>query len=209
MPPFPDAETTRDSELSADFWEQRYQDGTAPWDLGQPAPPLVHLLSLATAPLPGPTVVLGCGRGYEALLFARHGFEVIGVDYAPSAIAAATEMAVAEGLPARFIERDIFKLLPDYQQQFDYVIEHTCFCALDPGWRHAYVDLVHALLKPQGNLIGLFFTHPRPGGPPYGATPEDITRHFQQRFHIQSLEPTPHSVAARQQEEHLGIFQRL
>jgi methyl halide transferase len=33
--------------------------------------------------------VLGCGRGYDALLFASHGFEVVGFDFAPMAIAQA------------------------------------------------------------------------------------------------------------------------
>jgi hypothetical protein len=25
-------------DLSSDFWESRYQGGSSPWDLGQPAP---------------------------------------------------------------------------------------------------------------------------------------------------------------------------
>ncbi|HEY9888128.1 MAG TPA: methyltransferase domain-containing protein, partial [Candidatus Obscuribacterales bacterium] len=173
----------------------------------QAAPPLVHYLAQATLP-PGATVVLGCGRGHDALLFARAGFTVTGVDYAPSAIAAATDNAHHQGLTAQFLQRDIFALLPEYAAQFDYVVEHTCFCALEPALRDRYVTLVHQLLKPQGTFIGLFFTHDRPGGPPYGTTPGEITTRFAPYFAIETLTPTPHSVAARRHEEHLGIMHK-
>ena len=204
----PSTSPSSEDRLNPEFWEHRYQEGTTRWDLGQAAPPLAHLLTQPDAPEPGRAIALGCGRGHDALLFARHGFEVLGVDYAPSAIAAATAAATAQELPAQFIQRDIFELLPEYAGQFDYVIEHTCFCALEPDLRDRYVDLAASLLKPDGKLLGLFFTHDRPSGPPYGSTPEEIRQHFERQFEIASLAPTPHSVPSRQNEEHLGIFQK-
>lgn len=206
MSPFPPS--ADGLPLSADFWEQRYQDGTTRWDLGQGAPPFAHLLSGSGAPKPGNTIVLGSGRGHDVLLFARHGFEVVGVDYAPSAIAAATQAATTHALAAQFIQRDIFELLPEYAQQFDYVVEHTCFCAIDPSLRDRYVTLVNGLLKPGGQLLGLFFTHNRPGGPPYGTTPAEIQKRFSRCFTVLSLIPAPDSVESRQNEEHLGIFKK-
>lgn len=194
--------------LTPDFWENRYQEGTTRWDLGQAAPPLVQLFPSGDAPPPGKTVVLGCGRGYDALLFAEKGFEVLGVDYAPSAIAAAKQQAAERNINAQFIQRDIFDLLPEYHEQFDYGVEHTCFCALEPTLRDLYVQLVHQLLKPGGQFIGLFFTHSRPGGPPYGSNPEELRQLFGQHFQILSLEPSAHSVSSRQGEEHLGIFRK-
>ena len=68
------------------FWEERYQQGTTAWDLGEPAPPFITFLQSSEASPPGKTAVLGCGRGYDALLFASYGFEVIGFDFADSAI---------------------------------------------------------------------------------------------------------------------------
>jgi SAM-dependent methyltransferase len=202
----PSTSPASENRLNSTFWENRYQEGTSRWDLGQAAPPLAHLLTQPDAPKPGRAIALGCGRGHDALLFAQHGFQVLGVDYAPSAIAAAT--AATQNLPAQFIQRDIFDLLPEYEGQFDYVIEHTCFCALELDLRDRYVDLAASLLKPDGQLLGLFFTHSRPGGPPYGSSPEAIRQHFERRFAIASLAPTPYSVPSRQNEEHLGIFQK-
>lgn len=189
------------------YWEQRYQLGTDRWDLGQAAPPFVSLLSSPDAPRPGRTAVLGCGRGYDALLFAAQGFEVIGFDFAAGAIAQAKALAQAAGSTAEFHQRDIFDLEPEFHSAFDYVVEHTCFCAIAPAQRGAYSHLVHSILRPSAELIGLFWAHPRPGGPPFGVTPAEIQQCFGPDFQI-SLTPVTNSVPERQGEEYLGRFRR-
>lgn len=194
--------------LSSDFWEGRYQADTPPWDLGQPAPPLVRLFTSPDAPAPGKTVVLGSGSGHDAVFLAQQEFAVTGVDFAPSAIAQASRLAANAKVSAQFLQRDIFDLLPEYEQQFDYVVEHTCFCALEPNLRDRYVQLVHQLLKPDGHYIGLFFTHNRPGGPPFGSRPEELQQLFSRHFVVLSLEPVPDSISDRSGEEHLGRLQK-
>ncbi len=186
------------------YWEQRYQEQTTRWDLGQAAPAFVSLLNSEKKPNPGRTAVLGCGRGYDGLLFAEHGFEVIGFDFAPSAIAQATSLAQATNSTAKFLQRDIFELAREFPHAFDYVVEHTCFCAIPPERRGEYVQLVRSLLRPEGELIALFFTHTRPGGPPFGSTPAEIRQYFEADFEILSLEPVLNSVPSRQGEEHIG-----
>lgn len=194
------------TKLTSKAWEQRYQEGTTRWDLGQPAPPFVRLIEGPDAPQPGRVIFPGCGRGHDALFFAERGFEVVGVDFAPSAIAAATVAAQEKNLRATFLQRNIFDLVPEYAHQFDYVVEHTCFCALDPDLRSRYVKLVQTLLKPTGEFIGIFFTHNRPGGPPYGISPAEIRDCFTPSLELKSLVPVQNSVPARQGEEHLGRF---
>ena len=186
------------------YWEQRYQEQTTRWDLGQAAPAFVSLLNSEKKPNPGRTAVLGCGRGYDGLLFAEHGFEVIGFDFAPSAIAQATSLAQATNSTAKFLQRDIFDLAREFPHAFDCVVEHTCFCAIPPERRGEYVQLVRSLLRTEGELIALFFTHTRPGGPPFGSTPAEIRQYFEADFEILSLEPVLNSVPSRQGEEHIG-----
>lgn len=190
--------------LTPDFWESRYQEGTTRWDLGQAAPAFVSLLESEAAPPPGKTIVLGCGRGYDALLFAQAGHEVVAVDFAPSAIAEARELAQQANLTVEFLQRDIFNLPPSYTHTFDYVIEHTCFCALDPEKRPDYINLVSSLLKPTGELLAIFFTHQRSGGPPYGIQPSEIEELFTPQFEIIQLELIQNSVPSREGEEHFG-----
>ncbi|MBE9177842.1 methyltransferase domain-containing protein [Oculatella sp. LEGE 06141] len=188
--------------LNAEFWEQRYQEGTTRWDLGQPAPSFVHLLTSPDAPKPGTIAVLGAGRGHDALLFAAHGFEVTGFDFAASAIAVATANAQAQGLSAQFLQRDIFALEPEFANRFDYVLEHTCFCAIAPAQRPAYVQLVHTLLRPQGELIAVFWAHDRPGGPPFGTSLDELRQQFSPGFDIRSLSLVPDSPSHQQNEEY-------
>lgn len=186
------------------FWEKRYQENSTRWDLGQAAPAFVQLLDSPNTPKPGRTAVLGCGRGYDALLFADRGFEVVGFDFAPSAIADARSLAAARNSTAQFLQRDIFELDEEFPQGFDYVVEHTCFCAIPPERRPEYVQLVRSLLRPGGELLAIFFTHTRPGGPPFGTTPDAIARDFGIDFDILTLDPIANSVSSRQGEEHFG-----
>ena len=47
---------------------------------------------------------------------------------------------------------------------FDYLLEYTCFCAIDPKRRTEYADLVDRLLKPGGTYIDLAFPLDGRGG---------------------------------------------
>ncbi|HLZ10247.1 MAG TPA: methyltransferase domain-containing protein [Chloroflexota bacterium] len=190
-----------------DFWESAYQEGRSGWDLGRPAPAFEQLLSGANRPTAGRAAVIGCGRGHDALHFARNGFAVVGFDFAPAAVAAARESATRECLSAEFVQEDIFRLPPEYRETFDYVIEHTCFCAIDPSRRPEYVEVVRGLLRPGGELIGVFFAHGRPGGPPYSTDAEEIRRLFAGQFAIETLESAT-SIESRRGQELFGRFRR-
>src|SRR3989304_6224365 len=67
-----------------------------PWDIGRPQPAFVRLA--AQGAIVGPVLDAGCGTGENALHFAGLGFEVTGLDAAPTAIAAARAKAAQRGL---------------------------------------------------------------------------------------------------------------
>lgn len=195
-------------QLNSDYWEERYQEGRTGWDLGVPAPAFVGLLNLGQAPRPGRIAVLGSGRGHDALLFAEKGFDVVGFDFAPSAIAAATQAAQQRNLTAQFFQRNIFELVPEFAHCFDYVLEHTCFCAIAPEQRSEYVKLVHALLRPDGELIALFWAHNMSGGPPFGVTVDELQELFMPYFEFLSFEQADNSVANRS-DEYLARLRKI
>ncbi|MEL6927938.1 MAG: methyltransferase domain-containing protein [Cyanobacteria bacterium J06600_6] len=192
--------------LTAEAWEQRYQDKGDRWNLGFPAPPFVGLLAADNAPQPGKLAVLGCGKGHDSLFFAESGFEVMGFDFAPSAIAEATATAKAREISARFVQQDIFALDEEFTSSFDYVVEHTCFCAIDPSLRSQYVKVVKRLLRPGGKLIALFYTHDKPGGPPFGIKPESVLDYFTADFESVLFQQAQDSIERRRGNEHLAIF---
>ncbi|GIS54887.1 hypothetical protein Ct9H90mP29_19290 [bacterium] len=44
----------------------------------------------------GDVCIIGCGRGYDAVMFSKKGFNVTAVDFAPSAIQALKEMVESQ-----------------------------------------------------------------------------------------------------------------
>ena len=193
--------------LTAQAWEKRYQDRGDRWNLGYPAPPFVSLLASSDAPQPGKLAVLGCGKGHDAFFFAESGYEVTGFDFAPSAISEATATARDKGISARFFQQDIFALDKEFTNSFDYVLEHTCFCAIDPSLRSQYVGVVKSLLRPGGKLIALFYTHNRPEGPPFGVKPQEVLDYFAADFEPILFQKARDSIPRRQDNEHIAIFQ--
>lgn len=202
--------SNEDNPGQIEFWEERYQANQTDWDIQEPAPPFVDFLNGPDAVPPGRMIVPGCGRGNDALFFAERGFEVVGVDFAPTAIAACQERAGALGIQERtkFEERDIFGLLPEYAQAFDYVLEYTCFAAILPEQRPEYVQLVHGLLRPGGKIIATFFTHGEPGGPPFDTNQAELRQLFEPYFEFERLEPVLRSAPQRQNEETFGLLKR-
>ncbi len=198
-------------------WNQRYEDQNTGWDLGEPSPVLKAFLPefLDQNELTGRSLrvaVIGCGRGHDARFVANLGLETIGFDFAPLAIADARGLATQAGLTdgqLRFEEMDIFAIAPEWRDQFDLVIEHTCFCAIDPDRRPDYVESVRSLLKPGGQLIGIFFTHNRPGGPPFGTTETEVLELFTPQFNRELWELSEHSIGRRKNDEYVGVFRAI
>ncbi|HEX9926318.1 MAG TPA: methyltransferase domain-containing protein [Anaerolineae bacterium] len=192
---------------SPEFWETIYQQG-APWDLGTPAPVFRRLLESGEFE-PGRMIVLGAGRGYDARMFARQGFEVTAVDFAAAATDAMRVLAEPDAL-VEVVQSDLFALPLTWDATFDYVLEYTCFCAIDPARRPAYADLVSRLLKPGGAYIALVFPiWDQPGGPPFAVSPQELMGLLLERgFELQRRQAAPpDSVSPRRQFEELLIFQ--
>jgi SAM-dependent methyltransferase len=190
------------------FWEQAYQEGRAGWDLGHAALAFEDLLASPEAPKSGRVAVIGCGRGHDAILFARSGLDVVGFDFAPSAVDAARQSARASNVVADFVQADIFALPTRYRETFDYVVEHACFSAIDPARRPEYVEVVGSLLRQGGELIGLFFAHGQPGGPPFSTDANELRSLFENSFLEEELAAPDRSVERRRGHELFVRFRR-
>lgn len=171
-----------------DFWQGRYESASMPWDLGAAHPYFEQVVKETPV---GAMVSLGSGRGHDAACFARAGFTVTGLDYAPGAIAAARELYGDVNGQATWLQADIFNLPDNVVGAFDYVLEHTCFCAINPKRRDDYVQSVSTLLKPGGQLMGIFWDLNDPDGPPFGVTPDKLPTYFEPDFTQQSMMQLP------------------
>jgi len=197
------------SVSDAAYWERTYREGTDGFELGRAAPPIVRWIDAHPELVRGArALVVGCGRGHEARALARAGASVVGVDFALDAITAARALAEREGVTVDFRQRDLFTL-PGDGERYDLVVEHTCFCAIDPARRDEYVDVVAQLLVAGGHLVALFYAHGRPGGPPFGTTDDELAARFTPPRFVQLSSETPaDSVARRAGEERLVVYRR-
>lgn len=162
--------------MSQAYWENLYQVGDMRWDKGAPSPGLVDFLA-AHRELPGETVcVPGGGTGHDAGEWAKAGFRVYGYDIAPSAIRLSQERALTNGWHAEFRVADFLRDEPPFQ--FDWVFEHTLFCAIQPKERELYVQALRRWLKPGGHYLAVNYLIPDTDGPPFGTTREELIATF-------------------------------
>lgn len=125
----------------------------------------------------GKAIVPGCGSGHDVRLLAAHGLEVVGLDIAPTAVARARARPT-DG-KAVYVRADWLDLPEQFHGRFDWVVEHTCFCALQPSLRPAYVTSVVRALKPGGAFLAVFYREPASvEGPPFGVTDAELERLF-------------------------------
>jgi SAM-dependent methyltransferase len=165
-------------------WEARYQTQDMPWEKGAPSPGLVDFLAAQPLLPRGTVLVPGCGTGHDARQWAVAGFIVTGCDIAPSATRLAQEKTAAAGLSGEFVLGDF---LTDVAiGPYDWIFEHTLFCAIDPARREDYVSAVLRRLKPGGNYLAVNYLIPDGDGPPFGTTRQELMDRFSPRLDLQS-----------------------
>ena len=163
-------------------WELRYQTKDMPWEKGEPSPGLVDFLTAHPHLKRGTVLVPGCGTGHDVRAWAKAGFDVTGCDLAPSAIQLSTEKTKEAGLEAKFI---LVNFLGDEPPQlFDWIFEHTLFCAIAPEHRDDYVKAVLRWLKPDGQFLAVNYFIPDEDGPPFGTTREEQLARFSPHFDL-------------------------
>lgn len=155
------------------FWQARFEQGQTPWDRGGPSPQLEAWQAQHALPAAGARVAVpGCGSGWDVAAWAERGYDVVGIDYAPAAVARTRELLLERRLSAHVIEADVLRWQP--AAALDAVYEQTCLCALHPDHWVAYAEALHRWLRPGGRLYALFMQARRAqadegriDGPPY------------------------------------------
>lgn len=187
-------------------WEQRYQTGDMPWEKGEPSPGLVDFLKSHPDLPRGRVLVPGCGCGHDVRTWAGHGFTATGLDLAPSAVRIAEERTPDElvGM-ARFAAGDFLEQKP--VEPFDWLFEHTLYCAINPGRRDDYLEAARRWLRPGGHFLAVHYLIPDEDGPPFGTTAEEVTLRFSRDFELLAMW-TPRSYPNRQGLERMFWWQR-
>ncbi|MEX0330201.1 MAG: methyltransferase domain-containing protein [Puniceicoccaceae bacterium] len=158
------------------FWEGRWKKGETPWDHGSHAPPFEEFVERVGVPS-GNVLIPGPGSGHDVYYFAKLGAKVTGLDIAPSAIKAARKLNPHRR--ATYKRGNFLDPAPTLKKSFDWIIEHTCLCALEPKHWPDYARSVRKLLKPGGYYLALFYRDPEDDeGPPFRIEEEEIEELF-------------------------------
>jgi thiopurine S-methyltransferase len=186
----------------AEFWQQRYEQDSTGWDMGKISPPLKAYIDQLPESAKNQTILVpGAGNAYEVGYLHEQGFtNVTLVDFASVPIEAFAERY--PHFPSKHLICADFFSLSDAQYQFDWILEQTFFCAINPVRRDEYVQQMAALLKPNGKLVGLLFNKDfGRAEPPFGGTQAEYQQRFAPYFDIEMMEPSDNSHPARQGSE--------
>lgn len=182
----------------AKFWQQHYETDSIQWDMGEVSPPLKRYIDqLPESAKDQAILVAGAGNAYEVGYLHEQGFNnVTLVDFAAAPIANFAKRYV--NFPKdKLICADFFELSVK-QYQFDWALEQTFFCAINPERRDEYVEQMARLLKSKGKLVGLLFDKDFGGShPPFGGNKQEYQQRFETHFDIEIMQPCYNSHPAR------------
>jgi len=167
-------------------WDQRYQAGDTPWDVGTPCGELIRVLDEYGIPA-GRACEFGCGTGADSVHLASRGFDVVGVDLSPTAISKAEHRKVEAKVRCRFVVADVFRL-PDLGAPFPFLYDRGCYHVTRQIDEPGMIEVYDRHLAPGGRLLVLAGSSRDPckEGPPK-VSEEELRRAFEPRFRIEHL----------------------
>ncbi|MBC5833516.1 SAM-dependent methyltransferase [Flavobacterium sp. F372] len=189
--------------LNKEYWENRYENNDAIWDIGHISTPLKEYIDqLENKDIK--ILIPGAGNAYELDYLIENGFHnVFVIDYAQQPIDAIIKRNKA--LEKHLIQDDFF----NHTETYDLIIEQTFFCALNPNLRENYVSKMHNLISEKGKIAGLLFNFPLTEvGPPFGGSYEEYINLFSEKFRIKTLEPAYNSIKPRANKELFFTFEK-
>jgi hypothetical protein len=189
--------------LNKEYWEKRYENNDAVWDIGYVSTPLKEYIDQ----LENKTIKIlipGAGNAYELDYLIEKGFQnVFVIDYAQQPIDAIINRNKA--LEKHLICDDFF----NHSKKYDLIIEQTFFCALELNLREKYVSKMFDLLSQKGKIAGLLFNFELTDvGPPFGGSHEEYINLFSEKFTIKTLEPAYNSIKPRTNKELFFTFEK-
>ncbi len=111
---------------------------------------------------PGRALDVGCGSGPDAVLLAKHGWQVTGVDIVDKALAEAKQRAADEGVEVQWVAGDVTKIAGlGLEPGFDLIYDFGCIHGLPDRARADTAAGLTELAAPGATLLVLAFKRGR------------------------------------------------
>ena len=186
--------------VEAEFWLQRWREGSTPWNEGVPNAALRrHLDCLGLNPGDRVFVPL-CGKAEDMWWLHEQGFEVLGIDLSPIAgreFLGAHGLAFTETRHSRYslIESPGFRLFAGDFFALDAgdlegvaaVYDRAALVALPPSVRQCYARRLNELLEAPILLISMEYPEHEIEGPPFPVSEQEIRVLFGERRRVRHV----------------------
>lgn len=135
-------------------YKKRRAEGQQGWATAEQAEEYLAILTRELqpeyVPKSGKLLELGCGDGVNAIWLAERGYEVYGVDIAPTAIEWAKAKAKERNLNIDFQVGNVLDLANYPDDFFDFVLDGHCFHCIIGEDRKLFLANALRVLKPKG-----------------------------------------------------------
>lgn len=141
-------------ESTPEGWNQRYVNGTTPWDSGLVEPELMLILDQLNLPSGTRALEYGCGTGTNAIHLAQRGLQTTALDYAPLALERAKAKADAAGVTVDFLSADLCRFNLDLKP-VDFAFDRACYHCVRQVNLPGFLETLARTIRPGGYYLML------------------------------------------------------
>ena len=193
------------------FWDNRYKTNEFSWDLGKPTPYFVDWSTSIKNKSSKNILIPGCGLGHDAIFLSKCGFNVYACDFSDTALKVLSIKNKESNTNVKLISMDFFNLPGKYSNFFDFILEYTFYCAINPNKRSLYIENCNNLLNKDGKLIGIMLpigNSSVSSNPPFKVSLNELKINFSVFFKLLKLVPNSLSVEKRRGIEYIVQYQK-
>jgi ubiquinone/menaquinone biosynthesis C-methylase UbiE len=198
-------------EFYEDTWREAELDNMpnrSGWRSTKPAQDFLDFVETIKNERPGENALdLGCGNGRHAIVLAKNGFEVFGLDFSENAINLAKQNAKQNNVSIGFTVGDALDL-PYKDAFFDLINDDGCLHHISRDNQAEYIENVARVLRENGIMrIKVFsdnsqnldrdnqWAYSKSSGLTYFFIEEEVRNLFSEQFEIIDLKEISHEVA--------------
>ncbi len=148
-----------------EYWDERYKTNEDTWTFNNYNPTFVHLLKSGFLNKDQKILIIGAGKGYDAVEAAKLGFDVTTIDFSTQANEFTRKLAAGADVNIKLINKDIFEL-NSLNTKYDLIYEYVTICSIIPERWGELLEKIDYALNAGGYFVTVLFPVNRHYEPP-------------------------------------------